>query len=209
MNNEDFQIRYAASYSINYYILNFGNNFNIKYSLQFIQLIIKNIKKEQNSHTKCEMISVLNCFISHLDDEDNDNTANKTISNNNNASINTKEYLFNNINDILKFSISELDIIINNGKDTEKSLIKNELLKSLLFCGQLFANKCKPYSNEIIIYLSKYLENIYNKKNNTNLYVNIIYVTSEFGKYSNDNIIKNITLFINCLKEIIKNIKNT
>ena len=207
LNNEEYQIRYAASYSINYYILNFGNNFNLKYSLEFIQLIIKNIGKEQNFHTKCEMISVLNCFISHLDDEDND-TSTKTISNNSNAIINAKEYLFNNINDFLKFFISELDIIMNNGKDSEKNLIKNELLKSLLFCAQLYTDKCKPYSNEIIIYLSKYLENIYNKKINNNLYVNILYVISDFGKYSIENMIKNITLFINCLKEIIKNIKN-
>jgi hypothetical protein len=171
-----------------------------------MQLIIQNIKKEKNYHTKCEMISVFNCFINHLDDEDNDNkNDNNSYSSND---INIKEYLFNHINDILKFIISELDNIINNGMDTEKSLIKNELLKSMIFCAQFFSDKCKYYSSEIIIYLQKYLENIYNKKINDNLYVNILYVISIFGKYSNENIVKNLTLFFNCLQIIIKNIKN-
>ena len=200
LNNQECQIRYAASYSINYYILNFGTNFNIKYSLQFLQLIIQNIKKEPNFHTKCEMISVFNCFISHLDDDETDNNI---------KNVNSKEYLFNNINDILKFLMSELDTIIINGKDSEKSLIKNELLKSLVFCEQLFTDKCKSYSSDIIIYLSKYLDNIYNKKININLYINILYAISCFGKYVNNNIIQILTLLFNCLQEIFKNINNS
>ena len=59
-NNQNCQIRYGATYNINYFILNFGNNFYSKYSFEFLQLIIQNIKTEQNFHTKCEMISVFN-----------------------------------------------------------------------------------------------------------------------------------------------------
>ena len=194
--NQNYQIRYAVSYSINYYILNFGNNFNIKYSLDFLQTIIKCIKTENNFHTKCEMISVFNCFISHIDDENENNEIN-----------NIKEYLFNNINDILKFLINEFDSTKFN-KDTEKNLIKNELLKSMIFCCQLYLDKTKPYSNEIIIYLSKYLQNISENKINNNLYINLIYVILLYGKYDNKNyIIQILPLLYTCFQENLKNMK--
>ena len=200
LNNQNYQIRYAVFYSINYYILNFSQDFNDKYSSEFLQIVIKCIKDEVNIHTKCEMIYVFNCFISHIEDDNESNDINKT-----------KEFLFNNekINDILKFLLNEFDDYIKNKKDSEKNLIKNELLKSIIFCCQLFSDKTKPYSNEIVIYLSKYLEDIYTNKINTNLYVNLLYAISSYGIYDSQNhILQRIHLLFICLQDILKNIKN-
>ena len=203
--NQNCQIRYGVSYSINYFISNFGDNFYTKYSYEFLQLIIQSIKNENNFHTKCEMILVFNCFISYLNnDEENNN--NNTISINGS---NAKEFLLKNFNDILKLLISEFDNCIKIEKDSEKCLIKNELLKSLIYCHQLFSDKCKSYSKDIIIYLSKYLNNIYNKKINTHLYINLIHVISLYSKYDdNNNILNLLDLLYNCFQEILKNINN-
>jgi hypothetical protein len=160
LSNNNCQIRYAVSYSINTYILYFGNSFISKYYLQFFQLITKNIKAETNFHTKCEMISSFNCFLSHID-EDSD--------------INIKEDLFKNTNNILKFLLDEFDNCIKSEKDCSNNLIKNEILKSMIICSQLFLNECKSYSTNIVTYLSKFLENIYNKKIKMNLFINLLY----------------------------------
>ena len=193
LSNNNCQIRYAVTYSINTYILYFGNSFISKYYLQFFQLITQNIKAETNFHTKCEMISSFNCFLNHIDEE---------------SDINIKEDLFKNTNNILKFLLDEFDNCIKSEKDCSNNLIKNEILKSMIICSQLFLNECKSYSTNIVTYLSKFLENIYNKKIKMNLFINLLYSISSFSKYDNTNtIIHNLELLYNCINEILTNIK--
>ena len=202
INNQNCKIRYASSYCINYYILNYGKNFKTEYASKFFQIILKSIKNEKNYHTKCEMISVLNCFLSHLDDE---NDINYILKNNNNTQIS-----FNNVTDILKYLVTDFNDIITNGKDTENSLIKNELLKTILLCFQIFSDKCQPCSNDVVTFFVKYLESIYDKKINTNLYINLINIISSYAKYIDANYILNIILLLfNCFQYILNNlIKN-
>ena len=83
INNQQYYIRYAFFYSINFFISNFLNNFNEKYSLTFLKLIIQEIKVEVNIHIKCEMISVFNCLISQFDEDNElDYTDKKNYNNN-------------------------------------------------------------------------------------------------------------------------------
>ena len=194
LSDNNFQIRYAASYSINSYIVYFGNSFSSKYYLQFLEIIMQKIKNERNFHTKCEIISTFNSFINHIDEETENNV---------------KEYLFKNANIILKFLLEEFDNDIKNENDCSNNLIKNEILKSMIICTQLFSDECKSYAIDIASYLTKFLENIYNKKLKINLYINLLYAISSFGKFDNNNvIIYNIELIHNCIEEILKNIKD-
>ena len=201
INNQNCKIRYASSYCINYYILNYGKNFKTEYASKFFQIILQSIKNENNYHTKCEMISVLNCLLSHMEDENDINY----ILNNKNT-----QNLFNNVNDILKYLVAEFNEIVTNGKDTENGLIKNELLKTILLCFQLFSDKCQSYSNDVVSFFVKYLESIYDKKVNTNLYINLINIISSFSKYIDTNYILNtIPLLFKCFQFILSNsIKN-
>ena len=197
INNQNCKIRYASSYCINYYILNYGKNFKTEYASNFFQIILQSIKTENNYHTKCEMISVLNCLLSHLEEE---NDINYIINNNTQNS-------FNNVNDILKYLIADFDDIVTNGKDTENSLIKNELLKTILLCFQLFSDKCQSCSSDVVAFFVKYLESIYDKKMNTSLYINLINVISSYAKYIDANYILNIILLLfNCFQYILNNL---
>ena len=192
INNQQFVIRYASFYSINYYISNFWSEFNMKYSLNFCKLIIKQIKQEQNIRIKCEIISVFNCFISHFDDEIEDKNE-------------TKQFLFNNTQEIFSFLLIELYNSKNN--DTNKCLIKNELFKSLIICCQLLCNEYKPFFNDIISFLFEYLDFIYHNKIHTNLYINLLNAIICFGKYSQINfIIPKLDLIFNCIQYILNDI---
>ena len=192
INNQQFEIRYASFYSINYYISNFWSEFNMKYSLNFCKLIIKQIKQEQNMRIKCEIISVFNCFISHFDDEIEDKNE-------------TKQFLFNNTQEIFSFLLIELYNSKNN--DTNKCLIKNELFKSLIICCQLLCNEYKPFFNDIISFLFEYLDFIYHNKIHTNLYINLLNAIICFGKYNQINfIIPKLDLIFNCIQYILNDI---
>ena len=192
INNQQFVIRYASFYSINYYISNFWSEFNMKYSLNFCKLIIKQIKQEQNIRIKCEIISVFNCFISHFDDEIEDKNE-------------TKQFLFNNTQEIFSFLLIELYNSKNN--DTSKCLIKNELFKSLIICCQLLCNEYKPFFNDIISFLFEYLDFIYHNKIHTNLYINLLNAIICFGKYNQINfIIPKLDLIFNCIQYILNDI---
>ena len=192
INNQQFEIRYASFYSINYYISNFWSEFNMKYSLNFCKLIIKQIKQEQNIRIKCEIISVFNCFISHFDDEIEDKNE-------------TKQFLFNNTQEIFSFLLIELYNSKNN--DTNKCLIKNELFKSLIICCQLLCNEYKPFFNDIISFLFEYLDFIYHNKIHTNLYINLLNAIICFGKYNQINfIIPKLDLIFNCIQYILNDI---
>ena len=192
INNQQFEIRYASFYSINYYISNFWSEFNMKYSLNFCKLIIKQIKQEQNIRIKCEIISVFNCFISHFDDEKEDKNE-------------TKQFLFNNTQEIFSFLLIELYNSKNN--DTNKCLIKNELFKSLIICCQLLCNEYKPFFNDIISFLFEYLDFIYHNKIHTNLYINLLNAIICFGKYNQINfIIPKLDLIFNCIQYILNDI---
>ena len=192
INNQQFEIRYASFYSINYYISNFWSEFNMKYSLNFCKLIIKQIKQEQNIRIKCEIISVFNCFISHFDDEKDDKNE-------------TKQFLFNNTQEIFSFLLIELYNSKNN--DTKKCLIKNELFKSLIICCQLLCNEYKPFFNDIISFLFEYLDFIYHNKIHTNLYINLLNAIICFGKYNQINfIIPKLDLIFNCIQYILNDI---
>jgi hypothetical protein len=69
------------------------------------------MKFEQNLHVKCEIISVFNCFISHLDEDDDVKIDNyEDITNEKNKIINdSKIYLNNNIEDIFSFLLNEFN----------------------------------------------------------------------------------------------------
>ena len=192
INNQQFEIRYASFYSINYYISNFWKEFNIKYSLNFCKLIIKQIKEEQNIRIKCEIISVFNCFISHFDDEKEDKNE-------------TKQFLFDNTSEIFSFLLIEL--YNSKNKDNNKCLIKNELFKSLIICCQLLCNEYKPFFNDIISFLFRYLDFIYQNKIHNNLYINLLNAIICFGKYNQVNfIIPKLDLIFNCIQYILNDI---
>ena len=201
-----FEIRYAAFYSINYYITNFWTKFYEKYSFYFLKLIIEQMKFEQNLHVKCEIISVFNCFISHLDDDDDVKIDNyEDITNEKNKIINdSKIYLNNNIEDIFSFLLNEFNKSKIN--DSNKCLIKNELFKSLIICCQIFCDANKPFFENIQISLIGYLENIFQNKIYSNLYINLLNTISYFGKYENNLIIQKINLLFNTALYISKNI---
>ena len=202
INSQNCKIRYASSYCINYYISNYDKNFKTEYASKFFQIILQSIKNEKNYHTKCEMVSVLNCLLSHLEDE---NDINYILNNNKNT-----QNSFNNVTDILKYLVTEFHDIVTNGKDTENNLIKNELLKTFLLCFQLFSDRCQSCSNDVVTFFVKYLESIYDKKINDNLYINLINIISSYAKYIDSNFILNIILLLfNCFQYILNNlIKN-
>ena len=188
INNPQYEIRYVSFYSINYYISNFWNEFNLKYSLNFCKLIINQIKAEQNIRIKCEIISVFNCFISHFDDEKEDKNE-------------TKQFLFNNTQEIFAFLLIEL--YNSKNKDTNKCLIKNELFKSLIICCQLLCDEYKPFFKDILSFLFEYLEFIFQNKIHTNIYINLLHAIICFGKYNQEYfIIPQLKLLFDCIQYI-------
>ena len=195
INNQIIEIKYASFYSINYYISNFWQEFNQKYSLIFFKLIIQQIKEEKNLRMKCEIISVFNCFISHFDDENEDKLNNET-----------RHFLFNNTQEIFSFLLTELNNSKNN--DYNKCLIKNELFKSLIICCQLLCNEYKPFFNDILSLLFEYLEIIYNNKIHSNLYINLLNSIACFGKYNQSIIIPQLNLLYHCIKYIFNDISS-
>ena len=210
INNQQYYIRYACFYSINFFITNFWNNFNEKYSFSFLKLIIQEIKVEANIHIKCEMISVFNCLISQFDEE-NELDYNGNENNNNNFNLeekkinnDSKQFILNNFKEILSFLLNELKNCINN--DCCKCLIKNELFKSLILCYQLFNINNSQIYQDIVVFLLDYLESIYKKGIHYNLYINILKTISCFGKH-NENILKpKLDLLFNIIKHIFLNI---
>ena len=222
INNQNNQIRYAASYSLGYLVENYKNHFIKKYSEQFLTILIKSIKTETCLHTKCEMILLFNSYISQLDDEIDDDAnndtddedefdENKNINNNPNNNINVnmtaKEYINKNCKEIFEFLFHLFEDSLNKGKDNENSLVKEVLLNTILTCIDYYGEKCKPYSIKYIEYLAKYLDNIYIKKINDNLYIGLLNCISSFGKYQEDYLAKLLPSLFKCLEEIFQKIK--
>ena len=208
INNESFEIRYSSFYSINYFISNFWNDFYLKYSFNFFQLIIQKIKEEANLHTKCEIISLFNLFISHLDDEnETKEEIEKNVIVNNNKLINdTRQFFFNNKQEIFSFILNEL--YISKVNDSNKCLIKNELLKSLIISCQLLCDSNQPFFKDILSFLLEYLEDIFQNQIHSNLYINLLNSIICFGKYENNLIKQKLNLLFNCIKHIFQNISS-
>ena len=209
INNQQYYIRYACFYSINFFITNFWNNFNEKYSLSFLKLIIKEIKVEVNIHIKCEMISVFNCLISQFDEEneldyiDNENNNNFNFEEKK-ANNDSKQFIVNNFKEILTFLLKEIKNCLNN--DCCKCLIKNELFKSLILCYQLFNINNSQIYQDIVVFLLDYLESIYKNGIHFNLYINILKTISCFGKHNENILIVKLDLLFNIIKHIFLNI---
>ena len=221
MSNNNNQIRFATAYCTCYFIINFKTHFIKKYSENFLTPLLKCIKLEKCKHTKCEMILLFNTYISHLEDEyedeANDDTEsgdelddkNKIESNNennsNNNNLNAKEYMNQNCQEIFEFFFQIFNNSIND--DTQFSLVKEMILNSILICINFYGKKCKPFAIKYIEYLAKYLDAIYMNKKNENLYIGLLNVLSSFGKYEEDYFAKYLPSLFKCLEEILKNIK--
>ena len=198
INNSNNQIRYAATYCLSFYVFNYKNKFIEKYSETFLITIVNSIKKENCIHTKCEMLSLFNAYISQLEDL-NDETGNNNITS-------VKSYLNKNIKDLFEFLFNLFEEAKN--KDSEYSLFKNEILKSINYCISFYGDKCQEFAIKYIDYLAKYLDFIYTQKINQNLFIGILYVISSFGKYKEDYIEKILNSLFKCLEEVLTSIKD-
>ena len=149
---------------------------------------------------------MFNLFISHLDDEnETKETIEKNLNTDNNKVINdTRQFLFNNKQEIFSFILNEL--YISKVNDSNKCLMKNELLKSLIISCQLLCDSNQPFFKDILSFLLEYLEDIFQNKINSNLYINLINSIICFGKYENNLITQKLNLIFNCIKHIFKNI---
>ena len=184
LNNENNQIRFASAYCTCYFIINYKQHFIKNYSKEFISGLINYINKEKCKHTKCEMILLFNTYISHLDeefeDEANDDTESgdeleeKNNINNNENNINdnltVKDYMYNNCQGVFEFLFQIFNDSLNN--DTQFSLIKEIILNSILIC------------------------------------IDFLNAISSFGKYEEDYIAQFLPSLFKCLEEILKNIKD-
>ena len=220
LNNENNQIRFASAYCTCYFIINYKQHFIKNYSKEFISGLINYINKEKCKHTKCEMILLFNTYISHLDeefeDEANDDTESgdeleeKNNINNNENNINdnltVKDYMYNNCQGVFEFLFQIFNDSLNN--DTQFSLIKEIILNSILICIDFYGEKCKPFAIKFIEYLAKYLDSIYMNKKSENLYIGLLNAISSFGKYEEDYIAQFLPSLFKCLEEILKNIKD-
>ncbi len=178
INNQNNQIRYAASYCLSYFVDHYKSHFIKKYSEQFLSILIKSIKNEKCIHTKCEMILLFNLYISQLDDEIeddanddtddgdelDDNNINNNINGNNNINMSAKEYINQNCKEIFEFLFNLFEDSLNKGKDNDFSLVKEVLLNTILVCINYYGEKSKQFAIKYIEYLGKYLDNIYTKK---------------------------------------------
>ena len=227
INNQNNQIRYAASYCLSYLVYHYKNHFIKKYSEQFLTVLINSIKKETCIHSKCEMISLFNSYLSQLDDDIDDEANNDTddedeleenqnqniIDNNinvNNINMTAKEYINQNCKEIFEFLFNLFEDSLNKGKDNECSLVKEVLLNTILTCISYYGIKCKPYAIKSIEFLGKYLDSIYTKRIKDNLYMGLLNTISSFGKYEEDYIAKLLPSLFKCLEEILNKIrKNT
>ena len=222
INNENNQVRYASSYSLGYFVYHYKNHFIKKYSEQFLTILINSIKKETCIHSKCEMISLFNTYLSQLDDEIDDEANNDTDDedeldekanqdnnniNNNNINLSAKEYINQNCKEIFEFLFNLFEDSLNKGKDNEFSLVKEVLLNTILTCINYYGEKCKPYAIKYIEFLGKYLDSIYSKKAKDNLYIGLLNAISSFGKYEEDYIAKLLPSLFKCLEEILNKIK--
>ena len=227
INNQNNQIRYAASYCLSYLVYHYKNHFIKKYSEQILTVLINSIKKETCIHSKCEMISLFNSYLSQLDDDIDDEANNDTddedeleenqnqniIDNNinvNNINMTAKEYINQNCKEIFEFLFNLFEDSLNKGKDNECSLVKEVLLNTILTCISYYGIKCKPYAIKSIEFLGKYLDSIYTKRIKDNLYMGLLNTISSFGKYEEDYIAKLLPSLFKCLEEILNKIrKNT
>ena len=223
IHNQNNQVRYAATYCLSFFVFYYKNQFIKKYSEQFLSKLIKSIKDENCLHTKCEMILLFNSYISQLEDEIDDDANNETddeedleennnlnnnINNNNiNRNVTAKEYINQNLKEIFEFLFKLFEDSLNKGKDNEYSLVKEVLLNTIFTCIDYYGEKCKVFSIQYIEYLGKYLDNIYTKKINDNLYIGLLNCISSFGKYEEDYLAKLLPSLFKCLEEIIKKIK--
>ena len=224
INNENNQIRFAASYCLGYLVYHYKNHFIKKYSEQFLTVLIKSIKTENCIHTKCEMISLFNSYLSQLEDEIDDDANNDTddedeleenktqentnnINNNNIINLSAKEYINKNCKEIFEFLFNLFEDSLNKGKDNECSLLKEVLLNTILTCINFYGEKCKPYAIKYIEFLGRYLDEIYTKKIKENLYIGLLNSISSFGKYEEEYLAKLLPSLFKCLEEILKKIK--
>ena len=222
INNQNNQIRYASTYCLSYFVYHYKNHFIKKYSQQFLTILINCIKKENCIHSKCEMISLFNSYLSQLEDDIDDEANNDTddeeefdenkISNdnninNNNINMSAKEYINQNCKQIFEFLFNLFEYSLNKGKDNENSLIKEVLLNTILTCIDYYGEKCKPYAIKYIEFLGKYLDSIYTKKIKENLYIGLLNTISSFGKYEEDFLAKLLPSLFKCFEEILHKIK--
>ena len=222
INNQNNQIRYAASYCLSYFVDHYKNHFIKKYSEQFLSILINSIKNEKCIHTKCEMILLFNLYISQLDDEIeddanddtddgdelDDNNINNNINDNNNINMSAKEYINQNCKEIFEFLFNLFEDSLNKGKDNDFSLVKEVLLNTILVCINYYGEKSKPFAIKYIEYLGKYLDSIYTKKIKDNLYIGLLNAISSFGKYEEDYLAKLLPSLFKCLEEIFNKIKD-
>ena len=220
ISNSNNQIRFATAYCTCYFIINFKNKFIKKYSKDFLSALLNCIKNENCKHTKCEMILLFNTYISHLDeefeDEANDDTdsgdeledknkISQNISNNPINELSAKDYLNQNCEGIFDFLFQLFNNAIEN--DTQYALIKEVLLNSIIICMDFYGEKCKSFAIKFIEYFAKFLDIIYMNKKHENLYIGLLNVLSSFGKYEEDYFAKYLPSLFKCLEEILRNIK--
>ena len=223
ISNQNNQIRYAASYCLSYLVYHYKNSFIKKYSEQFLTILINSIKKENCVHSKCEMISLFNSYLSQLEDEIDDEANNDTDDEdeleqpengnnnnniiNNNINISAKEFIYQNCKEIFEFLFNLFEDSLNKGKDNENSLFKEALLNTILTCINFYRVKCKQYAIKYIEFFGKYLDDIYIKKVKENLYIGLLNIISSLGKYEEDYIAKLLPSLFKCLENILKKIK--
>ena len=224
INNQNNQLRYASSYCLGYLVYHFKNHFIKKYSEQFLTILINRIKTENCIHTKCEMISLFNSYISQLDEEIDDEANNDTddedeleenkaqenannVNNNNAINLSPKEIMDKNCKEIFEFLFNLFTDSLNKGKDNECSLVKEVILNTILTCINFYGEKCKPYAIKYIEFLGKYLDEIYTKKIKENLYIGLLNSITSFGKYEEEYLAKLLPSLFKCLEEILKAIK--